>query len=108
MQHNKKASAGRGRCERLEVLEACWPGAKAAADEIRQLFRRRHKDVAWDDIVDAMAAAATGRANPLNSLPAQPPVDSTGLPMQMVWARRDAIRIGSGQRVAPARADKGA
>ena len=106
MQHNKKASAGRGRCERLEVLETCWPGAKAAADEIRRLFR--HKDVAWDDIVDAMAAAATGRANPLNSLPAQPPVDSTGLPMQMVWARRDVIRIGSGQRVAPARADKSA
>ena len=108
MQHNKKASAGRGRCERLEVLEACWPGAKAAADEIRQLFRRRHKDVAWDDIVDAMAAAATGRANPLNSLPAQPPVDSTGLPMRMVWARREAIQIGSGRPVAPARADEGA
>lgn len=104
MRHGKKKPDGR--YQRLEVLEACWPGAKAAADEIGRLFQR--KDVAWDDIVDAMAAAATGRANPLNSLPAQPPVDSTGLPMQMVWPPREAIRIGSGRRVARTRADEGA
>ena len=106
MRHGKKASGGRGRRERLEVLEACWPGAKATADEIGRLFRRG--DVAWNDIVDAMAAAATGRANPLNSLPARPPADSVGLPMRMVWARREAVRIGSGRRVARALADEGA
>ena len=108
MQHSKKASGGRGHRDRLEVLEACWPGARAVADEIEHLFRRKRKDVAWDDIVDAMAAAATGRANPLNSLPAQPPADSTGLPMRMVWARREAVRIGRGRPVASARADEGA
>ena len=104
MQHGKKASGGRGRRERLEVLEACWPGAKAAG-EIGQLYRRR--DVAWDDIVDAMAAAATGRADPLNRLPAQPPADAMGLPMQMVWARREAIRIGRSRPFARTRADEG-
>ena len=106
MRHGKKASGGRGRRERLEVLEACWPGAQVVAGEIARLFRRG--EAAWDDIVDALAAAATGRANPLNSLPAQPPVDAEGLPMRMVWARREAIRIGSGRPSARARADEGA
>ena len=104
MRHAKKASDGRR--ERLEVLEACWPGAKLAAGEIGRLFRRG--EAAWDDIVDALAAAATGRANPQNSLPAPPPVDAAGLPMRMVWARREAIRIGSGRPSARARADEGA
>ena len=103
MQHSKKKPDGR--YQRLEVLEACWPGSKAA-DEIRRLFR--HRDVAWDDIVDAMAAAATGRANSLSNLPAQPPADSVGLPMRMVWARPEAVRIGSDGRVARARADESA
>lgn len=106
MQHGKRAPGGRGRLERLEVLEACWPGAEAAADEVRRLFRG--KEVAWDDIVDAMVAAATGRANALNSLPAQPPADSMGLPMRMVWARREAVWIGRGRPVASARADESA
>ena len=92
MKHNKKKLAGRN--ERLEVLDKCWSRAKAAPDEICKLYRR--KQVARDDIADAMVAAITARANPLNRLPEVPQLDAEGLPMQMVWATREAIRFKCG------------
>ena len=91
MQNNKKKLAGRN--ERLELIEKLWPQAKAALSKIYGLDRR--KQVAHDDIADAMAAALTARAKPskLNSLPEPPPEDSEGLPMQMIWAAREAVQI---------------
>ena len=90
MRHNKGKSAGFE--ERMAVLEARWKGAQAAADEVWRLCRS--KGVARDDITDAMVAALTGRAAKLETLPEQPPQDDVGLPMQMVWADKDAIQIG--------------
>ena len=95
MQHNKKQRAGRN--ERLAVLQKCWPQAKAAMDDICDLFRR--KQVAYDDIIDAMVAAVTARGDLLQRLPTKPPppddppLDAEGLPMQMIWAAREAIRF---------------
>ncbi|MFW6321250.1 MAG: hypothetical protein ACOC0Z_05315, partial [Halohasta sp.] len=41
------------------------------------------KQVARDDIVDALVLCAAAR-QPLASLPAEPPVDARGLPMRIV------------------------
>ena len=89
MKRNKKRLAGRQ--ERLSVLQKCWPQAKSAWDKIGGLYRRN--EVAHDDIIDAMVAAVTARANPLNRLPSEPPLDAKGLPMQMIWAAKEAIRF---------------
>ena len=89
MRHNKRARAGFE--ERMAVLESCWAGARAAVREVSGRYRR--KDVARDDIPDAMVAALTGRAAKLKLLPEQPALDAR-LPMQIAWADRDAIQIG--------------
>ena len=99
MKHNKKRSAGRQ--ERLAVLQKCWPQAKAAMDDVCGLFRRNQ--VPYDDIADAMVAAVTARGYPLQRLPtkppppADPPRDTKGLPMQMIWAAKEAIHIENRQ-----------
>ena len=47
----------------------------------------RRKDVRLDDAVDAMVAALTASAegSALRTLPPNPPKDSVGLPMEMVY-----------------------
>ena len=82
MKHGKKSTVGQE--ERLAVLERNWPRARAAAAEACARYRR--KEVAKDDILDAMAAATTAKAQVLQRLPKEPPDDSAGLPMQMIWA----------------------
>ena len=71
----------RGRVARFGVLAAWTEGwescYEAALDEY---FRNA---VARDDIVDAMVLAVAGRQS-LQSVPAEPPVDERGLPMQIV------------------------
>ena len=99
MGHNKKAKARAGFKERMAVLEGCWKCAEAAAREVCACYPRNK--VARDDIADAMVAALTARAYALKSLPEQPPVDAVGLPMRMVWAAKDAIRIGCPRSVCP-------
>ena len=89
MRHSKRTKVGFE--ERMAVLEGCWAGARAATCEVSGRYRR--KDVARDDIPDAMVAALTGRAAKLKLLPEQPPLDAR-LPMQIAWADRDAIQIG--------------
>ena len=89
MKHNKKRPEGHE--ERLAVLGKCWLRTKAVAKEVSGLYSR--KEVALDDIADAMAATLTARADEQNSLPEPVPLDGEGLPMQMVWAPREAIRF---------------
>lgn len=84
MAHNKKKR--RGHTERLRVLsrfEASVEGAYADA-----LDRWPRKDVAPDDVLDALAAAATARLgypDKLQTVPEHPPRDSHGLSMEMVF-----------------------
>ena len=86
MGHKKQCPDGH--CERLDVLRRFHPCVDDVRDEALCRFRR--KDVARDDILDALAAALTavpaecsGAALP--TLPAEPPRDALGLPMEMVY-----------------------
>ena len=64
-----------------------------ALNDRRPMQRSKSKDISRDDIADAMVASVTARANQLNYLPAEPQCDSEKLPMQMIWAVREAIRF---------------
>ncbi len=90
MLNNKKRS--RGREERLGVIGGRLLSAKGMYDD---LLRYRESNglsskVAKDDILDALAAAVTGWLGKtgrgrLATLPEQPPKDSHGLRMEMVY-----------------------
>jgi len=82
MPASKKTRAGRLR--RRRHVEG-WLGAGVVA-AARRLYARR--DVADDDILDALAALWTATrivAGQARTLPAVPPVDSTGLRMEIVY-----------------------
>ena len=86
MRFRKKKSEGIE--ERLCVLERVEPRARNIFDEGCTSFRR--KDVAKDDILDALAAAVTahrGWTDQLRALPENnaPQKDGRGLPMEMVF-----------------------
>ena len=91
MRHGKKT--GRGFHERLTLLERFHASAVKCFDEIRTGYRRR--DLADDDILDAMAVAITTSANrgALRTLPELPVEDSCGLPMEMVYAPASAFAM---------------
>ena len=81
---NGKKTGG-GFDERLALLEVFRPSVGEEFARMRTEFRCW--DVADDDILDAMAAAITASADPvaLKTLPEHPPMDSHGLPMEMVY-----------------------
>jgi predicted RNase H-like nuclease len=83
MEHNKKSREGF--CERLDVLNAALPGSASLAEAA--LARYRRKEVARDDIADALVAAVTGMQPPAcrRTLPDEPPLDACGLRMEMVY-----------------------
>ena len=88
MQHKKKARGQVGVQERIDVLSDVR--AERRTQEIFDAacadFMRR--DVARDDILDALVAAVTARRgwpNNLQTLPGNPPEDARGLPMEMVF-----------------------
>ena len=77
-----------GEDERLRVLQGIEPKAQGIFDRACSKFAR--KDVARDDILDALVAAVTaylgqGDEGRLQTVPAHPSTDSTGLPMEMVF-----------------------
>ena len=73
--------------ERLAVLKAVRPDAESEVAGI--LHRCRGRGVAPDDVLDAFVAAVTAAhaEDALATLPAQPPRDRFGLPMQMVYVK---------------------
>ena len=83
MTHYKKSH--RGFAERLKLLKKNYPATEEIANSAMQRFLR--KDLARDDILDAMAlaiSAASGRKS-LVTIPKNPPRDAMGLPMQIVY-----------------------
>ena len=93
MQHSKKSQ--QGFAERLAVLRRVYQRTDAVVDHALSCWKR--KEVAKDDILDALAAAVTaylGRGD-LRTHPAQPETDSKGRPMEIVYygGSADAIRI---------------
>lgn len=84
MAHSKKRPAGFE--ERLRVLETHLPSARELA--VRAIGNYKRSEVAKDDILDALVAMLTAAAREANlkTLPSSPPIDSRGLPMEMVYA----------------------
>lgn len=82
--HNKKSRAGRD--ERIEILSKHLPDALSIAENAASAYRRR--EVARDDIVDALAGAVTARLGyrNLSAFPIRPERDQRGLAMEMVFA----------------------
>ncbi|WP_309396240.1 DUF429 domain-containing protein [Cerasicoccus maritimus] len=78
---SKKQKAGiQGR---LKVLQRHYPHAHELYNYALEATLR--KDAARDDILDAMALAIMARSAPkLRSIPADPPYDAVGLPMEIV------------------------
>jgi predicted RNase H-like nuclease len=85
MQVAKKRSQGRD--ERLDLLSRFDRLSPKLYDAASERYRRR--EVARDDILDAMAAAITADCAPddLLTLPATPRRDRHGLPMEMLYRR---------------------
>ncbi len=83
MCHNKKTPAGQ--TERMALLRRYFPAADSVFDEAMTRYRR--KEVARDDIVDALVLALSARlgAGCYRSLPENPPRDAAGLAMEMVF-----------------------
>lgn len=88
MQHNKRIEDGFN--ERCRLLTRRYPGSRAIVPSVLSRFPR--KDVARDDILDALAAAVTAGlgTRSFRSLPEHPERDSTGLPMEIVYVERPA------------------
>ena len=83
MQHSKKRSEGLS--ERTQLLRSIYPQTANIIAHALSTYRR--KDVARDDILDALAAAVTGLMGEHNlaSIPQEPEFDERGLRMEMVY-----------------------
>jgi predicted RNase H-like nuclease len=83
MQHNKKTEAGHG--ERMAVLQRFFSGADAVLLDATKKYRRR--EMARDDIVDAMVLAVSARLGygKYRSFPVEVPTDEAGLPMAISY-----------------------
>ncbi len=83
MSHYKKSE--RGSTERLNLLKRIHPATESIVDTALEGFPRKY--LARDDILDAVALADTASAgtNTLVSIPENPPRDSLGLPMEIVY-----------------------
>jgi predicted RNase H-like nuclease len=75
-----------GFAERYAILKNIYPQTAAVVDLALHRFRR--KELARDDILDAIALAVSARcpAESIKSVPADPPKDKKGLPMEIVYA----------------------
>ncbi|NLE96317.1 MAG: DUF429 domain-containing protein [Dehalococcoidia bacterium] len=83
MTYRKKCREGKRERESLLVKLA---GESVLRDVLVQSRAYRRRDVGWDDILDALAAAvAASHPDELVRIPENPPLDACGLPMQMVY-----------------------
>jgi predicted RNase H-like nuclease len=88
MQYNKKQVSGQQ--ERLRVLEQYFPQCHALFEQVCSEFLRRQ--VARDDIIDAMVCAVTakqGHGSGYRTVPATPARDGKGLSMEIVYYTPD-------------------
>lgn len=90
MTHSKKTE--KGIAERLDALKAHFDPAGTVFKAVRQRYLK--KEVADDDIADALALAVTASRPEVMrfSLPRQPEKDSRGLPMRIVYASEHRLR----------------
>ena len=90
MQHAKKRNEGLS--ERTQLLQSIYPQTVDIIAYALSTYRR--KDVARDDILDALAAAVTGLMGEQNliSIPQEPEFDERGLRMEMVYCPHTATK----------------
>ncbi len=83
MKHRKKGN--RGFLERKEVLESVFSCSKEIIKHALRTYRR--KDVARDDILDALVLAVTAKFgfSKFKTIPEGPVGGSAGVPMEMVY-----------------------
>jgi predicted RNase H-like nuclease len=83
MTHYKKLD--RGSAERLKILKRINPETEKIVNSAMKKFLR--KDLARDDILDAivLAVSAASPNDALVTIPKNPPTDSMGLPMEIVY-----------------------
>ena len=83
MQHAKKRSEGLS--ERTQLLQSIYPQTTDIINHALSTYKR--KDVARDDILDALSAAVTGLIGGQNlvSISQEPEFDERGLRMEMVY-----------------------
>jgi predicted RNase H-like nuclease len=83
MVHPKKAPFGF--LERLQLIQQYDPKAETWLREMA--LKYRPKEVATDDVVDAMILAITAAdgSRKLQTLPEKPEIDGQGLPMEIVY-----------------------
>lgn len=75
--------------ERIELLRKFYANTDAVVVEARNIDPLK-KNLADDDILDALVGAVTAAHYPdVATLPPQPLSDDEGLPMEVVYARRD-------------------
>lgn len=79
-------STADGRQQRLDVLRTVLPDDDPTAVYRETLARTARRDVARDDILDALVLAAAARY-PLDPLPNSPPTDENGLEMAIYVPR---------------------
>ena len=85
---NARKKSREGREERLRLLRRLDAATDAIVHSAQDRFLRR--EVATDDILDALVAVLTADRNPreLSSLPAEAQMDAYGLQMEMVYCAR--------------------
>jgi predicted RNase H-like nuclease len=93
MRCNKKQ--GEGQQERLRVLEGVFPQCHTLYEQACAAYPRR--EVARDDIIDAMVCAVTARQGygSYQTVPAMPARDGQGLAMEIVFHCIPAVAVGS-------------
>ena len=88
----------KGYLERIAILREYWSSISENIEAILEdetvLEEHTRGNLDGDDILDAAAAAVTALADKsvLRTLPGEPPKDDCGLPMEMVYVRRDEFR----------------
>lgn len=86
MRHSK--SRGLGFLERFRLVRSFVPNSEDLLNEVSDKYPK--SKVSDDDVLDALAAAITAKIGcqrgGFKTLPENPPTDSKGLPMEMVYA----------------------
>lgn len=87
LSHSKKTAPGV--VERLSLLESVPEYTEGSWRTVVQSVADSDVEPAVDDVLDALALALTARApdDAFHHLPSDPPTDTKGLPMEMVYRR---------------------
>lgn len=93
LKHSKKSAPGVD--ERLSLLESTVEYDCEVWRKLAKELAEEGYTVGLDDLLDALVLTLTAIApdDELQTLPRDPPIDSKGLPMQMVYRRERPFRI---------------